>query len=351
MAAVRPTVLCTLPLPAPAPELIAPVAELRVLGRIPPAVELIRALGDGVDVLCPQLRDAVTAAVLEAGAPRLRAVCIYAVGYENIDVTAAIRQGVVVANTPGVLTDATADCAVGLIIAAARRLCEGDAELRAGRFTGWAPDYMLGMHLHGALLGIVGFGRIGQAVARRALGFSMRIAYTELESSSPPLPPDLAGRVERMSLGGLLAEADVISLHVPLTQQTRHLVDETALHQMKPTAILVNTSRGAVVDEAALVRALQQGWIGGAGLDVYEDEPRLAPGLAGCRNAVLAPHLGSATVATRAAMAELCASNALASLRGVLPPHCVNPEAWSTGAPRSLVGMAEVASSDQSDQA
>jgi len=317
--------------------MLASVAELRVLGTIPTKTDLIHALGDGVDVLCPQLRDQVTAAVLEAGAPRLRAICVYAVGYDNVDVATATRQGVVVANTPGVLTDATADCAVGLMIAVARRLCEGDAAVRAGRFTGWAPDYMLGLHLHDALCGIVGFGRIGQAVARRALCFSMRVAFTDVEGAAPPVPPDLADRVEAMPLHRLLAEADVISLHVPLSPETRHLVDEAALRRMKPTAILVNTSRGAVIDEVALVVALQRGWIGGAGLDVYEDEPRLAPGLAECRNAVLAPHLGSATVATRAAMAELCATNALASLRGALPPHCVNPEAWSGGAPASLV--------------
>ena len=332
-----PVVLCTLRLPEPAPSRLSAVAEVRVLGRIPASAELAAELGVGVDVLCPQLRDPVTATVLDAGLPRLRAVCTYAVGVDNIDVAAATQRGIVVGNTPGVLTEATADCAIGLLLAAARRLREGDAEVRAGRFTGWEPDYLVGMDLGGALLGVVGFGRIGQAVARRALCFSMRVAYAE-SSHSAAVDADLRERVTAMPLDRLLAEADAISLHVPLTLQTRHLIDEPALRRMKPTAVLVNTARGAVVDEHALVRALREGWIAAAGLDVYEDEPRLAPGLIDCANAVLAPHLGSATVRTRAAMAELCADNALAALRGELPPHCVNPQAWSAGAPPSLLG-------------
>ena len=330
-------VLCTLPLPEPAPSRLGAAAELRVLGRIPETAELISALGSGVDVLCPQLRDPVTAAVLDAGLPRLRAVSTYAVGVDNVDVAAATARGIVVGNTPGVLTDATADCALGLLLAAARRLREGDAEVRAGRFTGWSPEYLLGLDLGDALLGVVGFGRIGQAVARRALCFSMRVAYAD-PGRPVEVDADLRGRVEAMPLDALLAEADAVSLHVPLTAQTRHLIDESALRRMKSTAVLINTARGAVVDEAVLVRALREGWIAAAGLDVYEDEPRLAPGLRDCANAVLAPHLGSATVRTRAAMARLCADNALAALRGELPPLCVNPQAWSAGPPRSLLG-------------
>ena len=334
---MAPVVLCTLRLPEPAPTLIAGSADLRVLGRIPPTAELVAEVASGVDVLCPQLRDAITAEVLDAGRPRLRAVATYAVGVDNIDVAAATERGIVVGNTPGVLTEATADCAMGLLLAAARRLREGDAEVRAGRFTGWEPEYLLGMDLPGALLGIVGFGRIGQAVARRALCFGMRVAYAQ--SARPAaVPDDLRDRVGPMPLDRLLAEADAISLHVPLTEQTRHLIDEAALRRMKPSSVLVNTARGAVVDEAALVRALREGWIAAAGLDVYEAEPRLTPGLTECANAVLAPHLGSATVGTRAAMAELCATNTLAALRGELPPHCVNPQAWAAGAPPNLLG-------------
>jgi glyoxylate reductase len=330
-----PRVVCTLALPDPAPAMLAEVAEVTVLGHLPSPAELSAVLREGVDVLCPQLGDVITPATLDAGLPRLRAVCNYAVGVNNVDVAAATARRVAVGNTPGVLTDATADCAMGLIIAAARRLCEGDRLVRAGGWSGWEPTFMLGLELRDALLGVVGFGRIGQAVARRALACGMRIGYAERDG--PPVAADLQGRVEPMPWERLLTEADVISLHVPLDEATRHLVDEAALRAMKPTAVLVNTARGAVVDEVALVRALREGWIGAAGLDVYEDEPRLAPCLAGCANAVLAPHLGSATVRTRAAMAELTAANAIAALRGMALPNTVNPDAWADGPPVALV--------------
>jgi glyoxylate reductase len=329
-----PLVLCTLALPAPAPEMLGAAAEVRVLGRSPSEEELGAELAAGVDVLCAQLRDPVTAAVLEAGLPRLRAVSLYSVGYDKVDIAAATERRIVVGHTPGVLSDATADCALGLMLAAARRLCEGDAVTRSGGFRGVEPEFMLGLDLHDALLGIVGFGRIGQALARRALACGMRIAHTEHRGSPPP--DDLAGRVTPMPLDRLLTEADVVSLHVPLTESSWHLVDEAALRRMKPTAVLVNTARGAIVDEAALVRALREGWIAAAGLDVYENEPALAPGLVGCRNAVLSPHLGSATVRTRSTMAEMCAINAIAALQGRVPPHCVNPGAWAEGAPPPL---------------
>jgi glyoxylate reductase len=325
-------VLCTLALPSPFEEMLRPRATYDVLGRIPPTTELIDRLGEHpVDVLCPQLRDPITSAVLEAGLPRLRCIALYAVGFNNVDVAAATERGIAVSNTPGVLTDATADCAVGLILAAARRLCEGDRAMRAGEFTGWEPGYMLGLELTGALLGLVGFGRIGQAVARRALGLGMRIAYsTDVEVT---LDDDLVGRVTEVPVADLLASADVVSLHVPLTESTHHLINEPALRSMKPTAYLVNTSRGPVVDEPALVRALREGWIAGAGLDVYENEPELAPGLRDCSTAVLSPHLGSATVATRAAMARLTAQNTIDALDGRVPTDCVNPSAWDAGAP------------------
>jgi glyoxylate reductase len=334
MGCVTTTVLCTLPLPAPAPELLAGRAGLVVIGHLPSPEELRDRLRVGVDVLCAQLRDRVDASLLDAGLPRLRAVCNYAVGFDNIDVPACTERGIVATNTPGVLTDATADCAMGLIMAAARRLCEGDHEMRSGRYTGWEPEYLLGLDLHGATLGLVGFGRIGQAVARRALAFSMRVLWCD--EGDPPVPDDLAAHVARVDFATIVRDADVVSLHTPLTPATRHLVSEEVLRAMKPTAVLVNTSRGPVIDEAALVRALQSGWIAAAGLDVYEREPEMAPGLAECRNAVLAPHLGSATVATRAAMARLCAENAVAALDGRMPPTCLNPEAWASGPPPAL---------------
>ncbi|MGD0832839.1 MAG: D-glycerate dehydrogenase [Candidatus Dormibacteria bacterium] len=319
-------VLCTLALPDPFPACISAVATLRVLGRVPTASELCQELASRpADVLCPQLADSISAEVLDAGMPRLRGVCVYAVGHNNVDVAAATQRGIAVGNTPGVLTAATADLAIALLLAASRRIVEGDAAVRAGEFRGWAPDYMLGLDLQGAQLGIVGFGRIGEAVARRALAFGMRIGT--VRHGAAGVPPDLASSVQIFdSLEALLAASDAVSLHTPLTERTWHLIDEAALRRMKPTAVLVNTARGAVVDEEALVRALREGWIAGCGLDVYEDEPRLAPGLAGCRNAVLSPHLGSATVRTRRAMAALTADNALGVLAGGLPPHCVNPE-------------------------
>lgn len=290
-----------------------------------------------VDVLCPQLRDPIDEAVLDAGLPRLRCVSIYATGYDNIDVAAATERGIAVGHTPGVLTDATADCAMGLILATARRLCEGDRENRAGRYQGWEPTYLLGLDLHDAQLGIVGFGRIGQAVARRALAFSMRISY--YDSTDPPVADDLRSHAASVPLDRLISESDVISLHTPLNAETHHLIDEQALRRMKDTAVLVNTSRGPVIDEEALVRALREGLIAGAGLDVYEREPELAPGLAECSSAVLSPHLGSATVRTRAAMAELCALNALDALAGRLPRHCVNPDAWTTRKVDALIDL------------
>jgi glyoxylate reductase len=329
-------VLCTLELPEPFPSLISAATTLRSLGRLPGHDGLIEEISTHpVDVLCPQLRDRVDVAVLDAGLPRLRCVSVYAVGYDNVDVDAATARRIVVGNTPGVLTDATADCTFGLILAAARRLCEGDREVRAGRFTGWEPDYLLGLELRDALLGVVGFGRIGRAVARRALAFSMRVAY--FDSTDPVVADDLRDRVARISFDELLREADVVTLHTPLTAQTHHLIDENALRAMKPSAVLVNTSRGPVIDEAALVRALREHWIAAAGLDVYEHEPRLAEGLAECANAVLSPHLGSATVTTRAAMAELCARNALDALAGKIPRNCVNPQAWEGRSPPPLI--------------
>ncbi|HET9050947.1 MAG TPA: D-glycerate dehydrogenase [Candidatus Dormibacteraeota bacterium] len=332
----RPVALFTLALPEPAPTLVAEVAEVRVLGRVPPTPELCAELRRGVDVLCPQLRDPVTSEVLDAGLPRLRAVCTYAVGFDNVDVSAATARGIAVGNTPGVLTDATADCTLALLLAAARRICEGDREVRAGGWTGWEPQHLLGLELRDSLLGIVGFGRIGQAVARRALAFGMRVAYAAA-AAPPPIAPDLATAVTRASLDDLLTAADVLSLHVPLTPATRHLIDGAALRRMKPTAVLVNTSRGSVVDEAALVIALRERWIAAAGLDVYENEPALSPGLGELPNVVVAPHLGSATVRTRAAMAELVARNVRAALAGEPLPRWVNPDAWAAGPPAALV--------------
>jgi glyoxylate reductase len=249
--------------------------------------------------------DRVDAAVMDAGP--LRVISNHAVGVDNIDLDAARSRGIVVTNTPGVLTEATADLAMTLLLAAARRVIEGDRLVREGLFTGWGPLTLRGADLWGARLGIVGMGRIGSAVARRAEAFGMEIVHHS--------------RSGGLALSELVETSDFISLHCPLTAGTRHLIGEAELRSMKETAILVNTARGAVVDEAALARALAGDWIAGAGLDVFEDEPRAHPDLLGLENVVLLPHLGSATWRTRRRMATLAARNLIAALRGETPPH------------------------------
>ena len=225
-------------------------------------------------------------------------------------------------NTPGVLTEATADLAFALILATARRLVEGDKRVREGKFTYWAPLLFLGWEVSGKTLGIIGAGRIGQAVAKRARGFGMRVLYHNRTRLSPAAEQEL--NVSFAPLEDLLREADFVTLHVPLTPQTRHLIGRRELELMKPTAHLINTARGPVVDEAALVEALRRGEIGGAGLDVYEQEPQLSPGLTDLDHVVLLPHVGSATIETRTRMGLLAAANLLAGLRGERPPNCLN---------------------------
>jgi glyoxylate reductase len=287
---------------------------------------LLRGVAGADAILC-LLTETIDGAVMDAAGPRLRVISNMAVGVDNIDVAAATARGILVTNTPGVLTDATADLAWALILSSVRRVVEGDSMVREGRFQLWSPFMLLGRSVAGATLGIVGMGRIGQAVARRSLGWDMKVIYTR---RSGPLPagqaPSGADWEYRASLDDLLPEADIVSLHVPLTGETRHLVGARELALMKQGAYLVNTARGPVVDEAALVQALRDGHLGGAGLDVYEREPELAPGLAGLANVTLLPLLGSATVETRGRMAELAALNAIAAVRGERVPHPVNPE-------------------------
>jgi glyoxylate reductase len=311
------------------------MARFVVTGRVPaPALELLRAAGEvaatdhegplprqrllelvaGADAILTLLHDRVDAELLDAAGPRLRCVANVAVGHDNVDLGAAAKRGVLVANTPGVLDDATADLTLALILAAARRLGEGERLLRSGRPWRWGMDFMLGQDLRGKLLGIVGLGAIGSKVAERARAFGMEIAYASRTPADPAAVAALGA--ERLDLDELLARADVVSLHCPLTPQTRHLIGAAQLRAMKPTALLVNAARGPVVDEEALVEALREKRIAAAGLDVYEHEPRLHPGLLGLENVVLAPHLGSATVETRRAMAELAARNAIAAIRG-----------------------------------
>src|SRR5690349_9810892 len=287
--AVPGRIFITQPIPEPGPSLVRRVAtdlKSNPDDRVLSTDELREAVAGCDAVLC-LLTDRIDASVLEA-ARGCRVFANMAVGYNNVDVAAATRLGILVTNTPGVLTEATADLTWALILGVARRVAEGDREMRAGRFPGWGPLYMLGGDVTGRTLGLVGPGRIAAAVARRALGFQMRLLYHGRRES-----PELDALGARgVGLDELLAESDFVSLHVPLQAETRHLIDARALGLMKPTAYLINTARGPVVDEAALVEALRAGKIAGAGLDVYEDEPRMARGLADCENALLLPHLG-----------------------------------------------------------
>lgn len=295
--------------------------EDRVISR----PELMQAV-QGKDGLLCLLTDRINAEVMDAAGARLRVISNYAVGFNNIDVAAATERGIPVTNTPGVLTEASADLAWALLLAVGRRIVEGDRLAREGRFEGWAPMMLLGGQVYGRTLGIVGMGRIGQAVARRARGFSMRVLYHNRNRLNVDLEVELGCRYA--SLSELLRESDYVSLHVPLADETRHLIGARELAMMKPTAYLVNTARGPVVDEKALVEALKMGTIAGAGLDVYEDEPRLAEGLAELENAVLLPHIASATVETRTKMAQIAAANLLDVLDGRQPQHLVNPDVW-----------------------
>jgi len=261
------------------------------------------------DAMVATLADRIDEELLRS-AQRLRLVANHAVGYDNVDVPACTAHRVWVSNTPGVLTDSTADLAWALILAVARRLREGERLLRSGKFAGWAPTMLLGMELRGAVLGLVGQGRIAQAVAKRAEGFGMRVLFNSRASGVP--------------LRDLLEQSDVVSLHCPLTKETRHLIGAKELSLMKRGAILINTARGPVVDEAALVRALEAGHLGGAGLDVFEEEPKVHPGLVGRDDVVILPHLGSATVETRSAMARIALEQVRLVLAGQRPATAVN---------------------------
>jgi glyoxylate reductase len=280
---------------------------------------LVAALAGGYDGVVAILTERFDADVLAAGGGRLRVVANVAVGYDNIDVDAATAAGVVICNTPDVLDETTADLAFALILAAARRTSEAEAVLRAGRWTGFHIDEFLGRDVHRATLGLVGYGRIGRAVGRRAAGFDMDVLH---HTRTPTGEPGWTG-----DLGDLLRRADIVSLHVPLTPATRHLIGRAELAVMKQTAVLVNTARGPVVDEEALAEALEQGVIGAAGLDVFEAEPAVHPRLLAAPGTVLLPHIGSATVATRTAMARLACASARAVLTGRLPSTALNPEA------------------------
>jgi glyoxylate reductase len=323
----RPRVLVTQRVPQPALDLLETFAEIDLNpepDRIWSKEEVIARL-PGHEALYCLLTNPIDAAVMNA-APTLKIIANMAVGFNNIDVAAATARGIPVTNTPGVLTDTTADFAWTLLLAAGRRVAEADRFTRAGKFHGWGPMMLMGGDVAGKTLGVVGFGRIGRAVAERARGFRMRVLYYDTYPADAETEQQL--NASRADLDTLLAESDFVSLHVNYTPETHHLIDAAQLARMKPTAYLVNTARGAVIHEAALVEALRTGRIAGAGLDVYENEPDLDPGLLELENVVLAPHIASASVETRTAMALTAAENIQAVFEGRRPPNLINPEVW-----------------------
>ncbi|MEJ2744641.1 MAG: D-glycerate dehydrogenase [bacterium] len=319
---MEPRVLVSQPIPSAGLELLRQEGvdfDLNRDDRILPKGELISRLQGKEWLLC-LLTDRIDAEVIEA-APDLKGIANCAAGYDNIDLNAAGERGIVVSNTPGVLTETTADLTWALILAVARRIPEADRFTRAGLFKGWGINLLLGADVYGKTLGIVGAGRIGTAVALRARGFGMKLLYC---SPRPNVAIERELGAVRVDLDRLLQKSDFVSLHVPLTAETHHLIGERELALMKRCAFLVNTSRGAAVDEAALIRALREKRIAGAGLDVYEEEPRLCEGLRDLDNVVLLPHVGSASFETRSRMAEMSARNLVAMVRGERPPNCVN---------------------------
>ncbi|HEY6240739.1 MAG TPA: D-glycerate dehydrogenase [Burkholderiales bacterium] len=288
------------------------------------ADELRRRLA-GKDGVLPTGSDRLDAATLDA-APRLKAVCNIAVGYNNIDLAACSERGILATNTPGVLDDTTADMTWALLMAAARRVTEAERWLRAGNWKGWKNDQFLGVDVHHMTLGIIGMGRIGQAIARRARGFSMRVLYHNRTRVPKAVEKALAAKY--VSIGRLLKESDFVSLNMPYSPSSHHLIGAREIARMKPTAVMVNAARGGIIDDAALVTALKERRIAAAGLDVFEGEPNFNPGFLGLDNVALVPHIGSATRATRTAMAMLAGKNLSAVLSGRRPPNLLNPEAW-----------------------
>jgi len=317
---MRPKLYIARPFPDPVMAVIQERFQLTVspADHPPSAVEILAGVRDAQAAICT-LNERMDAAIL-AAAPSLRVIANYAVGYTNIDMEAAKARGIIVTNTPDVLTNATADLTWALILAVARRVVEGDQLVRQHQWTGWSSTQMLGVDLAGKTLGIIGMGRIGQAVARRAAGFEMNVLYST-RSERPLQLPNPAW--QRVSFEELLRRSDFLSPHIPLAPDTHHLINDAALRLMKPTAYLINAARGPVVDEAALVQALQEHRLAGAGLDVYEREPELQRGLRELTQVVLLPHLGSATTETRIRMGMMCVENVLAVLEGKPAPNRV----------------------------
>ncbi len=297
--------------------------EVNPVDRVLSKEEIIEGV-KGKDGLLCLLTDPIDKDVINAE-PNLKMIASYAVGYDNIDIAAATTRGIPVSNTPGVLTETTAELAWALLFSVARRIVEGDTFTREGSFKGWAPMLMLGQDVSQKTLGVIGTGRIGTAFALKSEGFHMNVLYTD-DQKNEQLEQQLGAK--KVPLLELLKESDFISLHVPLTKKTHHLIDEKELHLIKKTAILINTARGPIINEKALVKALTEQWIFGAGLDVYENEPELSEELKRLKNVVLQPHIGSGTIETRTKMALMAAENMIIGLKGGIPPNCVNKEVF-----------------------
>jgi glyoxylate reductase len=322
---MKPNIYVTRRLPAAAMALLEKnfTLEGNPFDRVLTREELLSAV-KGRDGLLPLLTDRIDGELMEEAGKQLRVIANYAVGFNNIDVPAATARQIAVTNTPGVLTDTTADLTLALILGVARRLAESDRYARAGKYEGWAPLLFLGADVHHKTLGLMGFGRIGYAVAKRALGFDMRILYHDTRRADPELEKQVQARyVDRDTL---LREADFLSIHVPLTPETKRFMSTREFSLMKPTAYIVNTARGEVIDEEALVTALQDQQIAGAGLDVFEHEPAIHPSLLTIDQVIILPHIGSASTETRTKMGLMAAENLIAVFQGRVPPNCLNPE-------------------------
>lgn len=322
----RPRVFVTRMIPEKGQAMVTDFCDAEIWpDELPPSREVLLEKVRGLDGLLCLLTDRLDGEVMDAAGPGLKVISNHAVGVDNIDLPAATKRRIPVGNTPGILTDATADFAFALLLAAARRVVEGERFVRQGRWKTWGPSLLLGTDVHGATLGIVGYGRIGQALARRAGGFDMRILYCD--PSLPQQNPSLPGIP--VSFQALLSEADFISLHTPLTPETYHLIDDRALALMKPSAVLINTARGPVVDPQALYRALKDQRIFAAALDVTDPEPiSLDSPLLELDNLIVVPHIASASRSTREKMATMAAENLIAGLKGERLPNCVNPEVY-----------------------
>jgi len=324
----KPKVFVTRIIPDKGLDIVKEFCEANIWpGELPPPRDVLLEGVKGVDGILSLLTSKIDAEVMDIAGPQLKVISNYAVGFDNIDIPAATQRGIPVGNTPGVLTDTTADFAFALLMAAARRVVEGDKYTRAGKWQTWGPKLLLGPDIHGATLGLVGFGRIGKAMAKRASGFDMKVLYYDPIIKDDPEAAALGA--QSADLDTVLSQSDFISVHTPLTPDTRHLINATALAKMRSEAIVINTARGPVVDHDALYEALKSGQIAYAALDVTDPEPiPMDSPLLTLDNIIIAPHIASASVATRDKMAEMAAANLLAGLKGEPLPTCVNPELY-----------------------